>query len=135
MRLAEDNYVEHRVVFSQTDRRVRAKVAPSVDLEQVSGRIALAESNLLTEYANLHDTTARFQRVVGRLRKEHSAGLTAAVALGLAAAIEKEALEHRRAAWTQHNKDQYFNSYAPTFLPARGRSREVWQASRRNVIS
>ena len=67
VRLAEDNYVEHRVVFSQTDQRVRAKVAPSVDLEQVSGRVALAESNLLTEYANLHDTTARFQRVVGRL--------------------------------------------------------------------
>lgn len=67
VRLAEENYVEHRVVFSQTEQRVKAKVAPSVDFEQVSGRVALAESNLLTEYANLHDTTARFQRVVGRL--------------------------------------------------------------------
>ena len=67
VRLAEDNYVEHRAVFSQTDQRVQAKVAPSVDLEQVRGRLALAESNVLTENANLHDTTARFQRIIGRL--------------------------------------------------------------------
>jgi adhesin transport system outer membrane protein len=63
--LAEDNYVEHRAVFAQTERRVRARVARGVDLEQVSGRLALAEANLLTETANLHDTTARFLRVVG----------------------------------------------------------------------
>lgn len=67
VRLAEDNYVEHRAVFSLTDQRVQAKVAPSVDLEQVRGRLALAESNVLTESANLHDTTARFQRIIGRL--------------------------------------------------------------------
>ena len=67
VRLAEDNYVEHRSVFSLTDQRVQAKVAPSVDLEQVRGRLALAESNVLTENANLHDTTARFQRIIGRL--------------------------------------------------------------------
>ncbi len=66
-RLAEDNFVEHRTVFSQTEQRVKARVAPSVDLEQVSGRLALAESNVLTETANLHDITARFQRIVGRL--------------------------------------------------------------------
>jgi len=63
--LAEDNYVEHRAVFAQTERRVRARVARGVDLEQVSGRLALAEANLLTETANLHDTTARFLRIVG----------------------------------------------------------------------
>ena len=67
VRLAEDNFVEHRAVFSQTDKRVQAKVARAVDLEQISGRLALAEANLLIETANLHDTTARFQRIVGRL--------------------------------------------------------------------
>lgn len=66
VRLAEDNFVQHRAVFAQTERRVRAKVARGVDLEQATGRLALAEANLLTEVANLHDTTARFQRVVGR---------------------------------------------------------------------
>jgi outer membrane protein, adhesin transport system len=41
-----------------------------VDLEQASGRLALAESNLLTEVANLHDVSARFLRVVGRMPTE-----------------------------------------------------------------
>lgn len=67
VRLAEENYVEHRSVFAQTDQRVKARVARAVDLEQITGRLALAEANLLIETANLHDTTARFQRLVGRL--------------------------------------------------------------------
>ena len=67
VRLAEDNFVDHRAVFAQTERRVRAKIARGVDLEQATGRLALSEANLLSETANLHDATARFQRVVGRL--------------------------------------------------------------------
>lgn len=67
VRLAEDNFVQHRTVFEQTERRVKAKVARGVDLEQVGARLALAESNLLTETSNLHDTTARFQRIVGQV--------------------------------------------------------------------
>jgi adhesin transport system outer membrane protein len=41
-----------------------------VDLEQVTGRIALAEDTLLTEIANLHDASARFLRIVGRTPPE-----------------------------------------------------------------
>jgi adhesin transport system outer membrane protein len=67
VQLAEDNFVQHRSVFDQTDRRVRARVARAVDLEQISARLALAEANLLTETSNLHDTTARFQRLVGQV--------------------------------------------------------------------
>ena len=67
VRLAEDNFVEHRTVFGQTERRVQARIARAVDLEQVTGRLALAEANLLTETANLHDTSARFQRLIGRV--------------------------------------------------------------------
>lgn len=67
VQLAEDNFVQHRSVFDQTDRRVKAKVARAVDLEQISARLALAEANLLTETSNLHDTTARFQRLVGQV--------------------------------------------------------------------
>ena len=63
--LAEDNYVRHRAVFEQIQRKVQAGVARRVDLEQAAGRLALAEANLLTETSNLHDVTARFQRVVG----------------------------------------------------------------------
>ncbi|MEJ5992763.1 TolC family outer membrane protein [Ramlibacter sp. PS3R-8] len=66
VQLAEENFIEHRTVYAQTDQRVKAKVARAVDFEQVTGRLALAEANLLIETSNLHDTTARFQRIVGR---------------------------------------------------------------------
>jgi adhesin transport system outer membrane protein len=67
VRLAEDNFVQHRSVLEQTELKVNARVARAVDLEQVSARMALAEANLLTESSNLHDTTVRFQRIVGQL--------------------------------------------------------------------
>lgn len=70
VQLAEDNFVQHRSVFDQTERRVKAKVARAVDLEQIGARLALAEANLLTETSNLHDTTARFQRIVGQAPAE-----------------------------------------------------------------
>jgi adhesin transport system outer membrane protein len=41
-----------------------------VDLEQVAGRLALAETNLLTEASNLHDVSARYLRIVGLLPPE-----------------------------------------------------------------
>lgn len=65
--LAEENYVQHRAIHEQIARRVKAGVGRLVDLEQASGRLALAESNLLTESSNLHDVSARFQRIMGAL--------------------------------------------------------------------
>lgn len=65
--LAEENYVQHRSVFEQIQRKVEAGAGRRVDFEQASGRLALAESNLLTETANLHDVSARYQRIVGEL--------------------------------------------------------------------
>ncbi len=62
---AEDNYIRHRSVFVQVQEKVKAGVGRRVDLEQASGRLALAEANLLTETSNLHDVSARFLRIVG----------------------------------------------------------------------
>ncbi|MDP4300264.1 TolC family outer membrane protein [Leptothrix discophora] len=67
VQLAEDNYVQHRQVYEQIQSRVKAGVGRGVDLEQVGARLALAESNLATETANLHDVTERYRRVVGAL--------------------------------------------------------------------
>lgn len=64
---ARDNYAKHQEVFSQIEERVTSGVGRKVDLEQVAGRLALAETNLLTEASNLHDVTARYLRVVGQL--------------------------------------------------------------------
>lgn len=65
--LARDNYATHADVQAKLESRVKAGVGRRVDLEQAAGRMALAESNWLTEAANLHDVTTRYQRLVGEL--------------------------------------------------------------------
>ena len=64
---AKSNYVAHKQLFDKIKERVDAGVARKVDLEQATGRLALAEANLLTEATNLHDVTARIQRLLGEL--------------------------------------------------------------------
>jgi adhesin transport system outer membrane protein len=64
---AKENYVIHKQLFDRIQERVSAGVARKVDLEQAAGRLALAEANLLTETTNLHDVTARMQRLYGEL--------------------------------------------------------------------
>ncbi|UCV27714.1 TolC family outer membrane protein [Ferribacterium limneticum] len=63
--LAKDNYVQHKATYDQIQRRTQSGVGRRVDFEQAGSRLALAEINLVTESANLHDVTARFQRLVG----------------------------------------------------------------------
>lgn len=63
--LAKDNYVQHKATHDQIQRRTQSGVGRRVDLEQAGSRLALAEINLVTETANLHDVTARYQRLVG----------------------------------------------------------------------
>ncbi|MEQ1805608.1 MAG: TolC family outer membrane protein [Burkholderiaceae bacterium] len=65
VQIAEDNYVQHRYAHLQIQSRVKAGVGRGVDLEQAAARLALAESNLSTESSNLHDVSARYQRIVG----------------------------------------------------------------------
>jgi outer membrane protein, adhesin transport system len=64
---AKTNYVTHKQLYDKIKERVDAGVARRVDLEQATGRLALAEANLLTETTNLHDVSARMQRLLGEL--------------------------------------------------------------------
>ncbi len=66
-RLAQENLAQHDQYFRQIQQRTQAGVGRRVDLEQAGGRLALAQSNLLTEASNLHDVSARYLRVVGDL--------------------------------------------------------------------
>ncbi len=70
VRYAEQNYVTHRQIFNKIIERTEGGVSQRVDLEQATARMALAESNLLTEVTNLHDTRTEFQRVIGALPAE-----------------------------------------------------------------
>jgi adhesin transport system outer membrane protein len=63
--LAEDNYVQHKYASNQLATKFKAGVGRGVDAEQSNARLALAESNLTTEVANLHDVSARYLRLVG----------------------------------------------------------------------
>lgn len=63
--LAESNYVEHRASYEQLLRRAQSGAGRRVDVEHAVSRLALAELNLNTEAANLHDVNARFIRLVG----------------------------------------------------------------------
>lgn len=65
--LAGDSVDQHRAAAEKIQSRVQAGVGRGVDLEQANARLALAESNLATEQANLHDVMNRYQRVVGEL--------------------------------------------------------------------
>ncbi|WP_197432952.1 TolC family outer membrane protein [Janthinobacterium sp. B9-8] len=83
--LAQDNYALHKEILGQIEERVKAGVGRRVDLEQASGRLALAESNWLTDLSNLHDVSARFQRIVGE-----APAASLAPAQDLRAALPKE---------------------------------------------
>ncbi len=65
VRLADDNLAQHKQAAQKIDARVKAGVGRGVDLEQANARLALAESNVNAERANLHDVGARYQRLVG----------------------------------------------------------------------
>jgi adhesin transport system outer membrane protein len=64
---AKTNYAVHKQLHDRLNDRASAGVSRRVDLDQAIGRLALAESNLLTELSNLHDVSARYQRLVGDL--------------------------------------------------------------------
>ena len=63
--LARDNYAIHKETYDQIAERVNAGVGRRVDLETATGRLALAESNWLTQSSNLHDVSARYERLTG----------------------------------------------------------------------
>jgi len=79
--LAEKNLITHVDVFKQIEESVIAGVGRRADLEQISGRLSLSESNVLTELSNLHDVTARFLRLVGEKPAEELAEVSLSEAM------------------------------------------------------
>lgn len=95
--LADRNVQRHREVLSRIKEKVKAGVSRSVDLEQATGRLALAESNLVVEQSNLHDVSSRYQRVVGEwpaANLEPSAHAKATLPADVVAALNTAYAEH-----------------------------------------
>ena len=96
--LATQNYVEHKQSAILVEERASSGVGRRVDVEQANGRLALAESNLLTELTNLHDVSARYLRVIGEKPPSSLPGLPEPFRLaGLPASVElllREGLQH-----------------------------------------
>ncbi len=67
LNLSKRNYEYHKEIYNLIQSRVRAGVAAGVDMEQISARLALAESNYLIELSNQHDVSVRYQRYIGEL--------------------------------------------------------------------
>ena len=99
--LAEDNYIQHQAAYEQLKERADSGVGRRVDVEQAASRQALADVNLTTAYANLHDVSARYLRIVGeRPAKEMAAPATAELAKALPASADAaltDALQHNPA--------------------------------------
>ncbi len=65
LELAQNNLDAHQEVYNQVSQSAEAGVARAADLEQISGRLSLAESNLVVVASNLHDVKARYLRIIG----------------------------------------------------------------------
>lgn len=63
--LAKENYIQHQVALEQLRQRFESGVGKRADVEQAASRLALADVNLTTADANLHDVSARYVRIVG----------------------------------------------------------------------
>lgn len=70
VKLAEDNLAAHQKVHDQIKLRADRGVGRKADLSQIQGRLALAESNLISEQNNLRDAETTYLRVVGVLPED-----------------------------------------------------------------
>lgn len=65
--LAQENLTNHRRILDQVKLRSESGVDRRADLDQVMGRVALAQSNVVAAQANLTDSTTDYQQVIGHL--------------------------------------------------------------------
>lgn len=63
--LAKQNLADHQSTYNSIESRYSSGFGNSADLDQASGRLALAESNLASAEVDLSDATSRFVRVIG----------------------------------------------------------------------
>lgn len=65
--LAQENLTNHRRIHDQVKLRSESGVDRRADFDQVMGRLALAQSNVIAAQANLTDSATDYQAVIGHL--------------------------------------------------------------------
>lgn len=68
--LAQENLTNHRRIFDQVKLRSESGVDRRADFDQVMGRTALAQSNVVAAQTNLMDSATEYLAVVGHLPGE-----------------------------------------------------------------
>jgi len=68
--LAKENLLNHERIADQMKLRSTSGVDRKADLDQVMGRLALAQSNVVVTNANITDGKTDYQAVIGRLPEE-----------------------------------------------------------------
>ena len=67
---ANESLAFHQDVYNRMKKRHGSGAGSKADLDQISGRLALAKTNVMTATANLIDARSNFQRAVGRFPRE-----------------------------------------------------------------
>ncbi|GAB3091064.1 TolC family outer membrane protein [Aestuariicella hydrocarbonica] len=65
LNLARDTLYEHQNIHDQMVLRNKSGVGSKADLDQITARLALAQSNMITAQSNLLDAKTNFYRVTG----------------------------------------------------------------------
>ena len=68
--LAKQTLATHEDIYDKMKKRADSGVGSTADFDQISGRLALAKTNVINQTANLLDAKTNFQRVVGRYPQE-----------------------------------------------------------------
>lgn len=68
--LAKQTLATHEDIYSKMKKRFDSGVGSRADFDQISGRLALAKTNVISQTANLLDAKTNFQRVVGTYPSE-----------------------------------------------------------------
>jgi adhesin transport system outer membrane protein len=68
--LAEENLTNHERIYDQIKLRSASGVDSKADLDQVMGRLALAQSSVVAAKANIIDAETDYQAVIGHLPED-----------------------------------------------------------------
>jgi len=68
--LAKENLVNHERIYDQMKLRSTSGVDRKADFDQVTGRLALAQTNMVVTQTNIADAKTDYQAVIGRLPED-----------------------------------------------------------------